>query len=500
MQRNTLYRAIATALAAGSLTACGGGGGGGETAAGPTSTTTVGVISGFGSVYVGGVRFDTSSARYSVDDDDAFDDSALGVGMKVKVKGSKNPDGLTGTADAIYYDDDLDGPIENLAAVDPSTRSFTIFGQTVIVDATRTVFDDLSFETLANGQDVEVSGYFENGDLIATRVELEDGTDDDYEVKGRITNYVSNTGFDLLLPSGTVVPVIIDASTTYDPDLAAGLSDGLYVEVEGSWDGSSLTAAHIDDEDELLSDDDDDVELKGTLSGDAGTGWFVKGIEIVLTGATEYEPSSLEDNLVAGMEVEVDGYMQGGVLIAEDIEAYEDDIDLAAPVLSVSYEPANPKSGSLTLGFPNAQSLEVFTDNATLFKDESSMDDLSDDDDSFSLNELGSSGEFVEIEAYLAGDGRLVATTLSREDETSDTELEAPVEAFTPNADVTLLGITWTVDGSTRYGLDDSVTDATGFWDAIQVGMELEVEDEYSTGMPADGVADRLELDTRDDD
>jgi len=486
MNQKPLYRALAIALAAGSLAACGGGGGSSSTT--PVSTTTVGTITGFGSVYVNGVRFDTSSAVYMVDGNPAIDDSALGVGMKVKVKGTKNPDGTTGTAYAIYYDDDLDGPIENLTVIDLNTKSFTVFGQLVIVDSTRTVFDDVSFDTLADGQDVEISGYYDGERLIATRIELEDDDDDDHEVKGVIANYDGSSRFDLRLPSGTLVPVVTNSNTSYDLD--GVLSNGLYVEVEGLWNGSALVAREIDDADDLLDDDDDDVELKGTLSGDAETGWYVKGIRVILTPDTEYDPSHLKDNLVAGMLVEVEGYMQNGALIAEEIEAYEDDIEIEAPVLSVSYDPLNPKSGTVTLQFANGQTLDVITNNATLFKDDSDRD--YNRDGSFSLNELGTN-EFVEIEAYLAVDGSLIATTISREDEISDTEVEGPVEAFVPYQSVTVLGITWTVGPQTEYEVDDD-NSASKFWNTIRVGMEIEIEDEA----PANGIADKLELDDDD--
>jgi hypothetical protein len=491
MNQKTLYRSIAIVLAAGSLAACGGGGDTSNTT--PLSTTTVGTLTGFGSIYVNGTRFDTSRAVYKVDGDDAFDDGALGVGMKVKVKGTKSPDGRTGTADSVYYDDDLDGPIENLNEIDTDTKSFTVFGQLVIVDAKRTVFDDLRFDILANGQVVEISGYYEGERLIATRVELEDDDDDDHEVKGVIANYVGTNRFDLLLPSGTLVPVITDGNTSYDLD--TGLSNGLYVEVEGLWNGSALVADEIDDADDLLDDDDDDVELKGPLSGNSDSGWLVKGIPVILTSATEYEPSRLKDNLLAGMMVEVEGYMQGGALIAEEIEAYEDDdIEIEAPVLSVIYNEGDPKSGTVTLQFPNEQTLEVITNSATLFKDDSDWD--LNDDGSFSLDELASRGEFVEIEAYLAGDGSLIATTISREDEISDTKVEALVEDFEKNQFVTVLGVTWTVGSETEYEVDDGDTGASAFWETIEVGMEIEIEDEA----PANGIADKLELDDSPDD
>ncbi|MFO8153831.1 DUF5666 domain-containing protein, partial [Thioalkalivibrio sp.] len=203
---------------------------------------------------------------------------------------------------------------------------------------------------------------------------------------------------------------------------------------------------------------------------------------------TEYEPSRLRDNLRAGTLVEVEGYMQDGALIAEEIEGYEDDdIEIEAPVSGVSAE-----LGTVTLQFPNG-TLDVITNNATLFKDDSDGD--LNDDGSFSLDELAAN-EFVEIEAYLADDGSLIATTISREDEISDTEVEGPVQAFVPNASITVLGITWTVAPETEYEIDDGNTDADTFWNTIEVGMEIEIEDEA----PADGSADKLELDDGPDD
>jgi hypothetical protein len=230
------------------------------------------------------------------------------------------------------------------------------------------------------------------------------------------------------------------------------------------------------------------------------SGWLVKGIPVILTPDTEYEPSRLEDNLRAGMMVEVEGYMQGGALVADEIEAYEDDdIEIEAPVLSVTYDEDNPKDRvpsrcSSRMG----RRSNAITNSATLFKDDSDRD--RNDDGSFSLNgelALESSGEFVEIEAYLAGDGSLIATTISREDEISDTEVEALVEAFVPSPNpLPCLGITWTVGPQTEYEVDDDDTDANTFWNTIREGMEIEIEDDE----PADGIADKLELDDSPDD
>ena len=79
----------------------------------PTGISAVGQITGFGSVYVNGIEYDTTGASYDVDDVTASGDSALSVGMVVEVRGSVNADGRTGSASSIDYDDDIEGIVEN---------------------------------------------------------------------------------------------------------------------------------------------------------------------------------------------------------------------------------------------------------------------------------------------------------------------------------------------------------------------------------------------------
>ena len=187
------------------LGGCGGGGGGGGVANNPppvgnppptdTAMTVVGPVTGFGSVYVNGIRFDTSNSSYEVDDQEAFDDSALSVGMVVRVKGTVASDRRSGRADSIDYDDELEGPVEN-TALDPSDatiKNFTVFGVQVTADENLTVFraeDDRSFgfATLGDGDHVEVSGYYVDGALLASYIKKEDANDDEFEAKGTVSD------------------------------------------------------------------------------------------------------------------------------------------------------------------------------------------------------------------------------------------------------------------------------------------------------------------------
>ena len=119
MKNRTIFAPLGvTLLLSLTLAACGSSGGSADNTPMPpaaTAKSVVGTIAGFGSIYVNGVEFDTNGASYDVDDASASDDSALAVGMVVKVKGSVNAGGRTGSASSVSYDDEIEGLVEDLA-------------------------------------------------------------------------------------------------------------------------------------------------------------------------------------------------------------------------------------------------------------------------------------------------------------------------------------------------------------------------------------------------
>lgn len=487
MTRKQLIKCITLALAAGAVGACGGGGSSSSSVGSGTATvSSVGTITGFGSIYVNGIEFETGSATYRVDDSDGFDDSSLAVGMKVKVKGTVNADGRTGTAISVLYDDDVEGPIDSgsLATVDATTKTFAIFGLPVKVDATRTVFDDgASFDTLAEGQKLEVSGYFDGSQIVATRIEKQSDLDDEFELKGTVASY-DGSSITLTLQNGAGAGPY-NVSPTAELAIPADPT-GTFVEIKLLDQGGSLVAVRIEsDDDDLLDDDEDDVSIRGTLADDGSGGFLVNGVAFAVSSSTEYEPASLEGNLLAGIEVKVEGHMQSGVLVAEEIETEDGDIEIEARVTAASFSDA--KNGSVTLDLGNSQSLVVHTDNSTMFKDSSSSD--LNDDGSFNLGELALGSDFVEIEAYENDAGELIATSIQREDGGANTRLEAPVSSFDPNVSVTLLGITYNVDGGTSYQVHDAVSDALTFFGSLAVNNVVKIKD-----AEPDGSAEELDL------
>ena len=126
-----------------SLSGCGGGGGGGggdNQVSGIDRggiTIAQGPINGFGSVIVNGVRYSTTGATITIDDQPGTE-SDLRVGQVVRVEGRLDAGGATGTATRISYDDDVEGPIES---IDVAAGTLVVLGQTVKVGAS-TSFDD----------------------------------------------------------------------------------------------------------------------------------------------------------------------------------------------------------------------------------------------------------------------------------------------------------------------------------------------------------------------
>ena len=378
MKFKYLFTCMGLALAAGGLTACGGGGGGGGTTGTSASISSVGTISGFGSIYVNGIKYETGGATYRVDDEDEFDDSSLAVGMKVKVEGSVNDDGRTGTANRVLYDDDVEGPIDtgSLTIVDANTRTFTVLGLLISAHATRTVYDDgASFDGLAEGQILEISGYFDGNQIVASRIEKQSDLDDEFELKGNVANY-DGSSVTLTLQNG-VSAGPYSVSGTAELDIPAD-PVGLFVEIKLIDQGGSLLVIKIETDDEdLLDDDDDEVSVRGILEDDGIGGFLINGVSFTVSDSTEYEPESLKNNIVAGMEIKVEGDMQGNVLIADEVESEHGDIEIEARVIDVVS--SDTKNGTVTVDLGNGQSLSVQTDNSTQFEDESASD-LNDDE------------------------------------------------------------------------------------------------------------------------
>jgi len=293
----------------GSATTVAGGGTGG------TGIST-GVITGFGSVIVNDVEFDVFGTLITVNDNTAAENS-LRLGMVAKIRGTFDPDGLTGVADLLDAENAVLGPISGFG---PEVDSFTVLGQKVFVDG-NTVFDNNSvfppdLSGLVQGDIVEVYGLRDTSGIRATRVEKKtsgQGTN----VKGPVSNYTSGQN------TFNIGALLV----TFTPPPPAGFGNGVFVEVEGDPTGpDSMTATKIELEDEedapFIPQEGEKEEVEGYVSGfTAHPGDFLVGIRIVRTTASTRFEHGVSGDLADNVRVEAEGRIDAsGVLVAQEIE------------------------------------------------------------------------------------------------------------------------------------------------------------------------------------
>jgi len=324
--KTTLFVVSALAASISLVTACGGGGGGGGVAGiGGTGITASGPITGFGSVFVNGVEFETTTTSYSVDDSTSgVGEDDLRIGMIVTVTGTVNDDGLTGTADSIDFDHELEGPISGAITDNGTTKTFEVMGITVEVSDTTTEFDDnITFATINSGDFVEVSGLpDENGTLIATYIDASDDPyqdGDEVEAKGVVSNLNAGAGsFDLTISAGSI-PVNFTAGTDLSDLQGGALANGQLVEVKGTLQAGGfapIDATEIETEG-FDDNEDNDVNLKGIITNFVSNSNFVVSGQTVDASTALLEPTNL--TLGAGVLVEVEGSIVNGVLIADTV-------------------------------------------------------------------------------------------------------------------------------------------------------------------------------------
>ena len=366
MFSNKLIQASVAITIFSALTACNSGGG--DTAGGALDVTSSGTITGFGSVFVNGVRYETENARIiSADDDSVILENptnaqlqaVLGVGQIITVRGSRTDDS-NGVANTIRFDDELVGEITTVSTAD---GTFTVLGQTVsvtpdtiiddsIIEAARggaEIPDDLRFgdlpETLdqllsANtGMFVSVSGFPSQNGLEATRVEDVSnlvgagGGQLEAEVKGFVAKLDENPGeFEI-----NGLTVSYDAGDLDAEDFGnLSLVNGQFVEVHGTaTSATTIDASRIELEDDFVDDDfnSGEIEIEGVIQKVAPGVIVINGIEIRVNDVTPFSE---------GLRVEIKGTLQsdGSIVITRLHDESEDTVrteDIAVSADATSF-------------------------------------------------------------------------------------------------------------------------------------------------------------------
>ena len=503
------------------LAACGGGSSnnngnnGGPTAAAPTDVTAIGSITGFGSVFVNGAKFEVAGntvVSIEGEADSIGDDSRLRLGMKVRVSGT-NDNGVR-TADRIEFDDDLKGPIESITpdGADPTIGTISVMSQTVTVDGS-TVFDDdvgnndgvagIDFRDLQVGMVVEVSGFPTDNGLLATRIDRQVDAagndpdvgdpavdDDELELKG----FVEAVAADLSSITVAGVVFLVGPGTIFEDGLvlSADLVD-VFVEVEADIVGGDFVAVKVEREDEFDDEDrDGEFEIEGVLqsvdTNSAPNTFTINGLTVPVTNASSLAP-------LVGMRVEIKGsFNADGVLVLREAEQdIEDNVRTEDLVANVS--PG--------VSFTTRLGLVINPTGGSRVEDSASDDDGDHLTPGQFLDRL-QMGDRIESRGY--EDAATVVWTrverdeLAAENDDFECELRGPVvskEGDASGFSFVIQGVTietGRVDENNFEGANDQPIGRAEFFNRLQVGSIVEAESFEGDAFCMTGMLDAREV------
>lgn len=517
---NTRLKSSLVALSIASvLSACGGGGGGDTTTPGvATNVTSSGTISGFGSVIVNGVHYETTSARIQLDDGTVIDDNpsnsdlqtVVGQGNIVKVRGTSN--GSTGTANTITIDDELVGDI-TAGSINDTDATFVISGQTITVTP-ETIIDDSIIELMRNTQipndltfgdldptteplsallanvgKLEISGFPTSNGLQATRIEdvatsttagtsvvANPGQTQSDEVKG----FVSNASASQFTING--LTVLYDSTDLDSEDFgsATEVVNGQFVEVHGSATNATnfdATRIELENEDDLLDDDfnEGEVEVEGIIqsitptTGTAGI-IVINTIEIPVDDISQFS---------VGMHIEIKAVLQNGTL---QVTRVQDEGEDTVRIEDMAVGPAVNGVITTRLG------IQIEASDRTRLEDDS--DTLGDNP---SLNEflnLVDSNTHIEARGFPLNTGILWTRAEISNDAQARCRLRGSVASFDANAStITIEGVVIDASGSNTQFNDasDVPTTRQAFFDALTQNDNAVVQ---ATSRDASGCTD----------
>lgn len=454
---------LAPAVLAAVISACGGGSSSGQAGiSGGTSVAGVSVstgpITGFGSVFVNGVEYDTSQAQIQMNGVTGTQDD-LRLGMMVDVTGSVSADGATGIATHIAFNSEVRGVVDS---VDAANNSLIVMGQAVAVDD-MTMFDGTTLAALQAGNVVEVSGMVDSSGVIhATRIELKStalASNSLLEIKGAVANLDTNKmTFDL----GTQT---VDYSAAVLKQLASGLSDGLRVEVKSTQgvnaDGVLIAAIVEGREVSSSGDKAGEREIEGLVTEFASaTEFSINGQAVSTSAQTRYEYGTASD-IALNTRLEAEGHVNDvGVLLADKVVFKPaSKIDISADV-----EAVDVSAGTVTvLGMP------ITVDANTQYRDQG-VGRVRD----FRIKDIAV-GDRLDLRVYKSGD-TLIAARIERTPPTlaAGVTIRAPLASL--NApQLQVLGLTVVTDGATTFYLHDTSVTAEAFFAAVQVGDTVKV-------------------------
>jgi len=466
------------------LGSCGGGGGdkNDDGIVTERNITASGVITGFGSVYVNGVRFTTSTADIEIDGVKVTQ-ADLKVGEVVDIKGTM----LDGSAKAevIRYNHNLEGPVTaidglTLVAMGQTVRvsSGTSLGDPITIDP-----DRLEIEGLALGDVVQVSGLItDDGSIEATRLDLR-VNDGAYDVYGTVSGV--NPGWKGFFINSLVV---LYANANIEDFPSGAPADGDLVKVTGLEFGPFgefiATKVELRYDPAVQPKPGEILNLQGMITDFvSATDFMVAGYPVTTTSSTVYENGTAAD-LAADVEICVVGALDDNeVLVATRIRFHIDN-----SVRMVSTVSAIDAAAERLTVF----GLQVATDRNTRFEDESAAAI-----EPFGLGDLHTD-DWVDVRGYEypADSGKVYATRIERIDDLAANghRMRGPFRnSAQPDFDILTVAVRTTdetlfrqetvpgepairIDAATFFALDEeTLVEARGTWGGARLLAEYAI-------------------------
>lgn len=314
------------------------------------------------------------------------------------------------------------------------------------------------------GQVVTIIGNHNGAEGVAAEIIY------DVSVEGTVTAVDSASGTLTVLGQ----TVVTDAMTIFEGLDLATLTVGQRVEVSGYSAGEGRIIASF-----IAADDADQSpeELTGVVAGlDSSAQTFLIGSQLISyasVASLDLDGATLSD----GMLVEVEGALDGDVLVASEIEAEDSDfeedteLEMSGAVTAVDSDNSQFVVNGMTVRF----------DSETEF----------DDGDQSALQ----AGVMVEVEGVVGTDGVLLAEEIEFE-EAPEIELEGVVQATTENT-LTVMGITINADLRTRVR-DDRDDEVYFNLSMLQPGDHVELLlEETTAGQYRAQLLERVDADSK---
>jgi hypothetical protein len=325
-------------------------------------TIVEGVITGFGSVIVSGIKFDVNQASFTVDGVSGRSQADLRVGMVARISGTVNSSAATGVAKQVVYESTLIGTVESRSSTGAQTVTLQLLGQTVQAGGSTVVSGADNLQSIPAGALVEVSGFRDaQGRINATWIDVKANAQRAPELFGVIEALTATT-----FRIGQLT--VNYAGAQIDNAPSGGLRNGLVVRVnlQSVPQQNTATATRVQVRMPEYGPGIQFASVQGLVIGyTAGASQFKVDERVVrITAQTTYINGNAQ-TLANDMRIQVNGRVAtDGAIEAQQVIFIpsQPNADARARVVSVD-APGN------TLKLLSNAGITVQTDSTTLFTD-----------------------------------------------------------------------------------------------------------------------------------